>query len=44
MLSLLTIAGGVMLILFGAPLRKGLDRLFGEQLGSWLQRLSGEPD
>lgn len=42
MLSLLTIAGGVMLILFGVRhLRKGLDRLFGEQLGAWLQRLSG---
>ena len=42
MLSLLTIAGGVMLILFGVRhLRKGLDRLFGQQLGAWLQRLSG---
>ena len=42
MLSLLTIAGGVALILFGVRhLRKGLDRLFGERLGDWLKRLSG---
>ena len=42
MLSLLTIAGGVALILFGVRhLRKGLDRLFGERLGDWLNRLSG---
>jgi phosphate:Na+ symporter len=42
MLSLLTVAGGVALILFSVrQLRKGLDRLFGERLGDWLQRLCG---
>lgn len=38
---LLTIAGGVALILFGVRfLRKGLDRIFGNQLGSWLRNLA----
>ena len=41
MLSLLTIAGGVALILFGVRfLRKGLDRLFGPRLGHWMKRLA----
>lgn len=39
---LLTIAGGVALILFAIRyLRKGLDRLFGPRLGHWVQRLTG---
>lgn len=39
----LTVAGGVALILFGVGyLRKGLDRLFGEKLGPWMQRLAGD--
>lgn len=39
MLMLLTIAGGVALLLFAVRyLRKGLDRLFGDRLGFWLQR------
>jgi hypothetical protein len=43
MLRLLTVAGGVALILFGVRhLRKGLDRLFGDRLGDWLRRLSGD--
>ncbi|MEM8783900.1 MAG: Na/Pi cotransporter family protein [Planctomycetota bacterium] len=42
MLTLLTIAGGVALILFGIRfLRKGLDRLFGDRLASVLRRLAG---
>jgi phosphate:Na+ symporter len=42
MLTFFKVAGGVALILFGVRhLRKGLDRLFGERLGAWLQRLSG---
>ena len=41
MLTLLTIAGGVALILFGARfLRKGLDRLFGDRLEKLLRRMS----
>ena len=41
MLTTLTIAGGVALILFGVRfLRKGLDRLFGDKLGSWLGLLA----
>ncbi|MDH3582680.1 MAG: Na/Pi cotransporter family protein [Phycisphaerae bacterium] len=41
MLRVLTIAGGVALILFGVRyLRKGLDRLFGQRLGTWMQRLA----
>lgn len=37
---LLTIFGGVALIVFGMRyLRKGLDRLFGQRLGTWMQRL-----
>ena len=40
MLILLTIAGGVALILFGVRfLRKGLDRLFGAKLAHWMQSL-----
>lgn len=40
-MTLLNIAGGVALILFGARfLRKGLDRLFGQAMVHWLQRLS----
>ncbi|MCK4871366.1 MAG: Na/Pi cotransporter family protein [Phycisphaerales bacterium] len=40
MLTLLHIAGGVALILYGIRvLRKGLDRLFGAKLARWLQRL-----
>lgn len=39
---LLTILAGVALILFGVRfLRKGLDRLFGYQLVTWLQRVTG---
>ncbi|MEX0938628.1 MAG: Na/Pi symporter [Pirellulales bacterium] len=42
MLTLLTIAGGVALIVFAIRfLRKGLDRIFGSRLGAWLQGLSG---
>ncbi len=38
---LLTIFGGVALLVFGVRyLRKGLDRLFGTKLGSWMQRLA----
>lgn len=41
MVTLLLIAGGVALILFGVKfLRKGLDRLFGPRLGVWMQRLA----
>ena len=41
-LTFLSIAGGVALILFGVRfLRKGLDRLFGPRLHHWIQRLSG---
>ncbi len=37
----LTIFGGVALLVFGTRyLRKGLDRLFGPQLGTWMQRLA----
>ena len=40
-LPLLTILGGVALLVFGVRyLRKGLDRLFGQRLGSWMQRLA----
>ena len=43
MLTLLTIAGGVALILFGVRyLRKGLDRLFGTRLAPWMQKLAGD--
>lgn len=39
LITLLMIAGGVALILFGVRfLRKGLDRLFGNRLGDWLGR------
>lgn len=41
MIPLLLIAGGVALLLFGVRfLRKGLDRLFGQRLGSWMNRLA----
>jgi len=44
MLSLLLIAGGVALLLFGVRyLRKGLDRLFGPRLGPWLGRFASNP-
>ncbi|MFA9479919.1 Na/Pi cotransporter family protein [Phycisphaerales bacterium AB-hyl4] len=37
----ITIAGGVALILYGVrSLRKGLDRLFGPQLGRWMRQLA----
>jgi phosphate:Na+ symporter len=40
-MTVLTVAGGVALILFGVRfLRKGLDRLFGPRLGAWMQRLA----
>ena len=40
-MTLLTIAGGVALLLFGVRyLRQGLDRLFGNKLGPWLKRLA----
>ncbi|MHC4415743.1 MAG: Na/Pi cotransporter family protein [Planctomycetota bacterium] len=39
--TLLTIFGGVALLVFGVRyLRKGLDRLFGQRLGTWMQRLA----
>ena len=42
LLNLLTIIGGVALLVFGVRyLRKGLDRLFGRRLGTWMQRLAG---
>jgi phosphate:Na+ symporter len=38
---LLTIFGGVALLVFGVRyLRKGLDRLFGQRLSTWMQRLA----
>jgi phosphate:Na+ symporter len=41
---LLTIFGGVALLVFGVRyLRKGLDRLFGQRLGAWAQRLGARP-
>ena len=43
-LTLLTIFGGVALLVFGVRyLRKGLDRLFGRRLGPWMQRLAARP-
>ena len=40
-LPLLSILGGVAMLVFGVRyLRKGLDRLFGQQLGPWMQRLA----
>ena len=40
MLMLLKIAGGVALLLFGVRyLRKGLDRIFGARLGTWMRRV-----
>ena len=42
LLILLSIAGGVALILFGIRfLRKGLDRIFGPRLGRFVQRMTG---
>lgn len=42
MLGLLHVAGGVALLIFGFRfLRKGLDRVFGERLSTWLGRLTG---
>jgi len=42
MLILIRIGGGVALLLFGVRyLRKGLDRLFGAQLGLWMRRVGG---
>ncbi|MHC4447935.1 MAG: Na/Pi cotransporter family protein [Planctomycetota bacterium] len=39
--TLFTIFGGVALLVFGVRyLRKGLDRLFGQRLGPWMQRLA----
>ncbi|MCH8006837.1 MAG: Na/Pi cotransporter family protein [Planctomycetes bacterium] len=44
MTTLLTIFGGVALLVFGVRyLRKGLDRLFGKRLGTWMQRLATRP-
>jgi phosphate:Na+ symporter len=44
MLQFLTILGGIALILHGVRyLRKGLDRLFGDQLGPWLQGVANHP-
>ncbi len=44
MFTLLTIFGGVALILFGVRfLRKGLDRLFGARMAIWLQDLGRKP-
>ena len=41
MITLLTIFGGVALLVFGVRyLRKGLDRLFGKRLGTWMQRMA----
>lgn len=41
MITVLIIAGGVALILFGVRfLRKGLDRLFGPRLSHWMRRLA----
>ncbi len=44
MTTLLTIFGGVALLVFGVRyLRKGLDRLFGKRLGTWMQRMAARP-
>ncbi len=43
-MALLNIAGGVALILFGIRfLRKGLERLFGQQLYDWIERAARRP-
>lgn len=43
-MTLLNIAGGVALILFGIRfLRKGLERLFGQQLYEWVERTARRP-
>ena len=42
--NILSIFGGVALLVFGVRyLRKGLDRLFGQRLGTWMQRLASKP-
>lgn len=44
MIDLMTIFGGVALLVFGVRyLRKSLDRLFGPRLGHWLRRLVLKP-
>jgi phosphate:Na+ symporter len=44
MLTLLKIAGGVALLLLGVRyLRKGLDRLFGARLASWMRQVGSRP-
>ena len=41
---LLTILGGVAMLVFAVRyLRKGLDRLFGQRLSTWTQRLAARP-
>ena len=41
--NILSIFGGVALLVFGVRyLRKGLDRLFGQRLGTWMQRLASK--
>ncbi len=41
---LLFIAGGVALLLYAVrTLRRGLDRIFGRRLGTWMQRLGDRP-
>ncbi len=43
-MTLLNIAGGVALILFGIQfLRKGLERIFGQQLYAWVERSAHRP-
>ena len=43
-MALLNIVGGVALILFGIRfLRKGLERLFGQQLYDWIERTARRP-
>src|ERR1044071_2663580 len=44
MLTLLKIAGGVALLLLGVRyLRKGLDRIFGPRLATWMRRIGAKP-
>ena len=43
LINILSILGGVALLVFGVRyLRKGLDRLFGQRLGTWMQRLASK--
>ncbi len=43
LINILSIFGGVALLVFGVRyLRKGLDRLFGQRLGTWMQRLASK--